>query len=348
MWASGLAWWAAAAAAAVSVLSAADKTPPARDANAAALAEEVRGKGWIAYSARGSSGDWDIFLMRPDGSQVRNITSTPAFEEAAPRFSPDGKRMLYRRLPKGTTVSHDKWGFQGSLVIADADGARPAVFGRDGEYPFAAWDPTGKRISCLTPKGIEIVDLAGKQVLRRLDRKGIFQQLFWSPDGKWFCGTANHLGQSWTIARMDAATGQLNAVSTFQNCTPDWFPDSNSVIFSSRPGDQGGYGWTQLWRADGAGRRRSLLYGEDGRHIYGGLISPDGRYVVFSRCGQDGGGSEKSGAPMAMMRLADTPAIGGPSPALRKKHPATKDGPRLDLPVGWEPHWTAAEVGVGR
>jgi len=346
MWASGIAWWAAAA---VSVLSAAaDKAPPARDANAAALAEEVRGKGWIAYSARGSSGDWDIFLMRPDGSQVRNITSTPAFEEAAPRFSPDGKRMLYRRLPKGTTVSHDKWGFQGSLVIADADGARPAVFGRDGEYPFAAWDPTGKRISCLTPKGIEIVDLAGKQVLRRLDRKGIFQQLFWSPDGKWFCGTANHLGQSWTIARMDAATGQLNAVSTFQNCTPDWFPDSNSVIFSSRPGDQGGYGWTQLWRADGAGRRRSLLYGEDGRHIYGGLISPDGRYVVFSRCGQDGGGSEKSGAPMAMMRLADTPAIGGPSPALRKKHPATKDGPRLDLPVGWEPHWTAAEVGVGR
>ena len=328
--------------------AAAQEAGVGRDPNVAALAEEVRGKGWIAYSARGSGGDWDIFLMRPDGSQVRNITNTPGFEEAAPRFSPDGKRMLYRRLPRGTTISHDKWGFQGRLVIADANGARPAVFGEEGEYPFASWDPAGKCVSCLTIKGIEVVDLAGKQVLRRLDRKGIFQQLSWSADGKWFCGTANHLGQNWTIARMEVATGRVSAVSTFQNCTPDWFPDSNSVIFSSRPGGQGGYGWTQLWRADGEGKHRSLVYGEDGKHVYGGLVSPDGKYVVFARSGQDGGGSEKAGAPMALMRLADTPAIGGPSEALRKKHPKTRDGPRLDLPVGWEPHWTYAEVGGSR
>ena len=51
----------------------------------------------------------------------------------------------------------------------------------------------------------------------------MYQQLFWSPDGKWFCGVTNNLGEMWTVARMDAVTGEINAVNTFQNCTPDWF-----------------------------------------------------------------------------------------------------------------------------
>ena len=42
----------------------------------AELAEEVREKGWIVYSARSENGTWDLFLARPDGSQKRNITET--------------------------------------------------------------------------------------------------------------------------------------------------------------------------------------------------------------------------------------------------------------------------------
>ena len=41
------------------------------------LAEEVHNKGWIVFAARGDNGTWDLFLMRPDGSQRRNITNTP-------------------------------------------------------------------------------------------------------------------------------------------------------------------------------------------------------------------------------------------------------------------------------
>jgi len=35
--------------------------------------------------------------------------------------------------------------------------------------------------------------------------------------------------------------------------------------------------------ANGDGSEKSLVYGEDGRHIYGGAISPDGVYVLFTR-----------------------------------------------------------------
>ena len=207
------------------------------------LAEEVKNKGWIGYSARGENGTWDIFISRPDGSEVRNLTNTPDFEEAAPRFSADGKRMLYRRLAAGTAIDHDKWGFQGRLIIAGSDGSNPVVFGEDREYSWAAWSPDGKQFSCLFPRGIEIVDIATKEVVRSIRRQGIYQALFWSADGKWLCGVAN-LGKRWTIARVNVESGELNAVHEFQNCTPDWFPDSRHILFSSRPGNQDGYGWT--------------------------------------------------------------------------------------------------------
>jgi Tol biopolymer transport system component len=312
----------------------------------AQLAAEVRDKGWIVYDAYTKNGDWDLFLMRPDGSQRRNITNTPRFTEAAPRFSPDGKKMLYRRLPKGALISHDVWGFQGELVIANANGSDPVAVGGKGEYPWGAWSPDGKQISCLSKKGIMIVDLATKQVIRTMPRKGFYQQLFWSPDGLWFCGVANHLGKDWTVARMNVQTGEVNAVNTGGggNCTPDWFPDSKQVIFSYDPPGQKGYGWTQLWMADGDGKNSSLVYGQERRHIYGGALSPDGKYVLFSASVVDGGLSEWKGAPMGLMRLADAPIVGGDSPTMRKLHPNAKDGPVVPLGDGWEPHWTFAEV----
>jgi len=317
----------------------------AQDDRAAQLAREVGDNGCIVFAARGEIGTWDLFLMRPDGSGRRNITNTPGHEEGGPRFSPDGRQLLYRRFAKGTVISHDLWGFQGDLMIANADGSNPVQVGGDRELPWASWSPDGKQIACLTQKGIQIVDLQTKKAVRELPRKGIYQQLFWSPDGQWFCGVAN-ARMMWTVVRMHAETGKLNIVHEFQSCTPDWFPDSTHIIYPSRPAGQEGYGFTQLWMSDGDGRQARLIYGEDGFHIYGGALSPDGKYVLFTRCGEDGGGSEKSGAPICVMRMADAPAIGGPSAALRKVHPDARDAAVLQLVEGWEPCWTYAEIGV--
>ena len=320
---------------------------PDPDPRVAELAAEVAVKGWVVYGARSASGSWDLYLARPDGAHRRNITNTPDFEEAAPRFSPDGKRLLYRRLAKGTAIDHDQWGFQGELILADADGGSAAPFGGEGEFPWASWSPDGTQLACLTKKGIEIVTIADKAVVRKLPRQGIYQQLFWSPDGKWFCGTGNHGGESWTVVRMNAETGEVNPARSYQNCTPEWFPDSAHILLSSRPANQPGaegYGYTQLWAVSGDGADQRLLYGEDGFHLYGGAVSPDGKYLLFTNGKRDGSSSDKNGAPLCLMRMADAPSIGGPSPDLRALHPQAKDGPVLRLSEVWEPHWTYAEV----
>jgi WD40 repeat protein len=313
---------------------------PKGDAQAG-LAKEVRTKGWIVFSATSAQGDWDLFLMRPDGSARKNITNTSDFHEAAARFAPDGQQILYYRIPRAANVDNNTYGTF-DLVIANADGSNPVIFGK--EYPWASWGPNGETLSCLSKNGIQIVDVSTKKTVRALDRKGIFEQLFSSPDGKWLCGTANGLGEHWTIARMDSTSGELNPVSDGRcyNCTPDWFPDSTRIIFSK--GIPCTLDYAQLWMANGDGTGRSLIYAESGRHIYGGMVSPDARYVLFTKSQKDLGKVDNSQTTIALMRLKDAPMIGGGSPELRKLHPGTKEGPVLDLSFGWEPHWTYADL----
>lgn len=298
----------------------------------AALRAEVKDLGSIVYAARSDRGDYDLFRCRPDGTAITNLTRTPLFNEAWPQFSPDGKRLLYRRLDRKETVEGNRHGEQGAPVVAQADGSDPSALGTDGDLPWARWSPDGTQLLCLAPKGFSIVDLASKKVLRTFPRKGFFQQPAWSPDGKQILGVANNYETSWSIARMDLASGEASAVNTKDCCTPDWFPDSRNVIFSWRatlPDGKSGP-WTQLWRASADGTSRELVYREDGRHIYGGHVSPDGRYVLFTGNAQEDGDPANAGAPMNLMRLADAPIVVGSRP-----------GPVLTLPVGWEPCWTA-------
>jgi len=317
------------------------------DESLARLADEVRGRGWVVFCAKTESGDWDLFLSRPDGSDLRALTHTPEFNEAAPQFSRDGRRLLYRRLARRETIDGNHYGAQGELIVAGSDASNPVALGKTGEYGWASWSPDGDQIACLSIKGISLIDVDSRRVVHTLPRKGFFQQMTWSPDGKSLAGVANAFGTGWSVARIEVATGEAGAVSRVDCCTPDWFPDSQSLIFSNRPPGQlenQGNGWTQLWRADLRGNSRGLVYGEDGRHIYGGHVSPDGKYVLFTGNMREDGDPGHSGAPMGLLRLADAPIIGGESKELRKLHPEAKSGPVLVLPAGWEPCWTFHEI----
>ena len=326
--------------------------PAASDVSA--LAKEVAGRGWILFSAKTQHGDYDLFLCRPDGSDRRNLTRTAGASEFGGRFSPDHQRMLYRSQTlspanaEAGAINHDLWGTRGALVIANPDASAPQVQGAEGEFPWACWGPDGKSIACLYKREgrIRIVDLASKKVIRELPSRGIFQQLFWSPDGKRLCGTANLNGQNWNVVSIDLATGAETLLTRSLNCTPDWFQgDSQRVIYSSRvPGLASDYGWTMLMQASADGKSRTLICGERGRHLYYGCTSPDDKYVIFA-CPESDGGTD---ANLALVRLADTPIIVPEDYAqLRALYPKAKNGPILRLPPpGFEPHWTYAEVGA--
>ena len=321
---------------------------PAAPSDAERLAREVADRGWILFAARTRQNDYDLFLSRPDGSSLLNITQTPQSDEYGGRFSADGRRVLFRRQKRGENINHDLWGAMGMLVIANTDGSNPVPHGNDGDYPWASWSPDGRQIACLYKKQgcIRIVDLQTKTTIKELPRQGIFQQMFWSPDGTRLCGTANINGQNWNVVSMDLSTGAWTLLTRNLNCTADWFQhDAQRVIYSHRtPGLATGYGWTMLMQATADGRNRSLIYGERGKHVYYGGTSPDDQYVIFSFPESDGG----TDALMAIMRLADAPIIVPDDyRELKALYPNAKNGPVFRLnQAGFEPHWTYTEIGV--
>ena len=117
------------------------------------LADEVRAKGWIVYSARSGRGDWDLFACRPDGSENRNITDTR-------RVQRGGAAVLARRAeaalppPPGRAIDRRQ-----PLRHPGRAGDRlrrrlgPDRLGGEGEYPWASWSPDGEQVACLTDQG---------------------------------------------------------------------------------------------------------------------------------------------------------------------------------------------------
>ena len=139
---------------------------------------------------------------------------------------------------------------------------------------------------------------------------------------------------------LDAETGRIHPVSEVDryNCTPDWLPDSEHVIYS-RGVVPGQAGWAQLWLVKADGTERRLLYAEGEQHLYGGCVSPDGNYILFTESEVDLGKVDNSRTRMAIIRRNDTPIVASGDASLKKEFPNARSGPVLNLSWGWEPDW---------
>jgi len=97
------------------------------------------GRWFLTASQRGAKNGWQLYIMRPDGTEQRRIT-----EEGNPfyaRFSPDGRRVLYTDNGRGE---------QSGIWVVDADGKNArVVFPVDPQKTTASacWSPDGKRIA---------------------------------------------------------------------------------------------------------------------------------------------------------------------------------------------------------
>jgi Tol biopolymer transport system component len=344
------------------------------------LRNEVGKKGWIVVAAftkevdaghrvtDDNLGQADLYLMRPDGSEMRNITHTPDRHEFFARFSADGKKIMYRRMRKGKDIEHDSVGIQGELVIANSDGSNPVAVGKQGEYPWATWSPDTKQIACLYQGEhvIRIFDVETKKQVKQMPSQGIFQQMSWSPDGKKLCGTATVNGVQWIIIALDIETQKTTVLSKHMNCTPNWFKDGSGIVNSCRNtawGKKGGngdpYGNTVLVQATADGKPPALLYADIDVHVYNGFMSPDDKYVAFNTGMSEGGtaGDPKKERSFLIVRRADTPIIQPGFEELLKLNPSAKTGPVLRprfsngdplVTVYLAGDWTYAEIGAGK
>ena len=166
--------------------------------------------GRIVYTSL-ASGDLDLWAMRPDGSEKKQITTDIGYDGGAV-FSRDGKKLVWRANHPSTPEALERYKtllaenttapMKMELVVADANGAHASTITNFGCASFApTFTPDGKKIlfssnknNCDTRKfELFLVNLDGTGLEQVTDFGGFTSFPEISPDAKRlvFCSDRN-------------------------------------------------------------------------------------------------------------------------------------------------------------
>jgi TolB protein len=260
------------------------------------------------------SGNHEIFVMRNDGSGARQLTQDASYENWWPRLSPDRRKLLFYRAPRGLPERYDL----ASLWTIQVDGTaltQLRAAGADG-WPLQGhgeWSPNGAAIamfggSSATSPQIYVTDAMGRSPRQITQRPGINTDVSWSPDGRTLlfngCPATPCAEADYEIYAIPAAGGSETRL-TFDGVAdydPYFSPDGKTIawLVKSDPAAYNGLGaWSiRVASADGSNARWLINDGQinskpawslDGANIYFHRMEParEVRWGVF-RIGVDG------------------------------------------------------------
>lgn len=241
------------------------------------------------------TGNHEIFTMRADGTQQRQITNDPRVDSWWGRASPDRRRILFYRAPRGV---HDTDYRQVELWMMNADGSYPRLLLARGAYGWALhghaeWSPDGRQLVMfgggLSPQ-IFITDTEGRSPRQITSRAGVNLDPSWSPDGRRIvfvsCPSAVCAERDYEIFTVPAAGGAVTRLTAneLRDHDPYWSPDGRRIAWLAEtgPGKWGPVGaWDVLiMNADGTSQFRLTSDGQINSKPHWSL---DGQSLYFHR-----------------------------------------------------------------
>jgi Tol biopolymer transport system component len=285
--------------------------PPTPAATAVGTANVKPRNGLIAFMRPGTVGEYDIWVVRPDGTGLHRLTESPANRsDYNPAWSPNGSTLLFERRKLDPAAA----GGDEALYTVNADGGdfRQITHCRsdcwsDGE---AAWSSAGGRIAFSRATGprsapgpslvaIDVANADGSHI-RQLSRPphGYEDHLpTWSPDGRTIVFQRDTAGSATPgptkLMAVDVVTRAERVVYQLPNWAPGsglaaFAPDGKRILFGfwciygdSCPASSRAERNATLATIQPDGRGLRLLRLRSGADS--GTWSPDGRRIAF-RC----------------------------------------------------------------
>ena len=209
--------------------------------------------------------DKKLWLIRPDGSGAKVLTDGGE----GPRFSPDGKWVVFDKNPGIWKIGSDG---QGLVKLTDYNHAyAPPYWSHDGKYVYY----------CGTNVQVWRVGADGKGATKWFQSPGGNGCAggVASPDGKYLFHRLHT--SNWEAWRFNADGSGAKKIRGAESGISDVLPDSSKILLEIK-------GW-DIFLADLDGGNQVKLIG-DSADDYGGRWSPDGKRLVFYST-RDGGGA---------------------------------------------------------
>jgi len=213
-----------------------------------------------------------LAIMDYDGENVQYLTDSNAIV-LAPRFSPDGDRVLYTSYETG---------FPRVYVLDVSTASRRVLEQADGTMSFAPrFAPDGRTIVfSLSRNGntdLYRMDVSGRGLTRLTTAPSIETAPSYSPDGSQIVFESDRSGTQ-QLYIMDAAGGPARRISFGQGRygTPVWSPRGDLIAFTKQNAGRFHIG---VMRTDGSEERLLTASFLD----EGPTWSPNGRVIMFTR-----------------------------------------------------------------
>jgi formylglycine-generating enzyme required for sulfatase activity len=234
--------------------------PGASPAPGSGKIDQAKLKGTIVFvSDRG--GVLKIWTMLASGKGAKQLT-TGTDPDADPRFSPDGKQILYTTLRDGFP----------EIWMMNRDGSVPRLVTKGSQ---ASWAPDGQSILFIQDNQTYVRELASGQEKRvtpkEWERCGVPA---FSPDGRRFAVASRHLGNIGIFILSLDGKESFPLPTEEACCTPQWSRDGKKILCQTVQGHIHQVG------ADGKNWEQ-MTFGADVQHD--ARYSPDGTMILFCR-----------------------------------------------------------------
>ena len=236
---------------------------------------------WKTFSPDGRSivfGKGGRIYRLDRGQTAYPLTTDPAFNDAQPRWSPDGRSVAFERAPAAEPAQIDVW-----LMAGDGAGPRRLI----EKARAVSWMPDNRGIVyCSTvDKCLYLFDLASRRSRKVTDESTMAPLNTVSPDGKWVVYQSSAETSVTIRARpIDGGTtlvvaampGQMGSGHPMIAPSGNWFyfqVDHKNVYRVPGP--------AQGWRK--AEPVKVTSFPEFGLFIEDPRLSPDGKELLYSR-----------------------------------------------------------------